>query len=94
MAKKLGNTVGVNQLWNESKIPSDSAIYSTSPYTVSGVTITKNGDGSISVVTDANGATARVAVKIATSNTMPLNHTHFGRGSTSHAYTTSHPLSK
>jgi len=80
LKKKLGNTVGVNQQWDESKIPSDSALYGTNTYTANGVTFTKNGDGSISVQTVGGGATSDTSVKIATQTTMPLGQKHLIRG--------------
>lgn len=80
LKKKLGNSVSVNQQWDESKIPFDSALYSSNTYTANGVTFTKNGDGSITIQTDNGGATALTEVKIATAATIPLTQKHLIRG--------------
>ena len=61
----VGGTVAWNQLWDETRIPSDSSIYSSSTYTENNVTFTKNGDGSITIQTTAEGASANAHVKIA-----------------------------
>lgn len=61
----VGGTIAWNQLWDETAIPSDSVIYSSTTYTANGVTFTKNGDGSISIQTVSTGATAVTQVKIA-----------------------------
>ncbi len=77
----VGGTVAWNQVWSTSKIPSSSVIYSSSTYTLNGVTFTKNNDNSISIQTDANGATGYVEIKIGNEITLPevRNHTHMVR---------------
>jgi len=88
----VGGSVAWNQLWRESVIPSDSAIYSSSTYTANNVTFTKNGDGSISVQTTAEGASTKTNVKIASYSNASLgvlNFNHYIRavgGSLSTAY--------
>ena len=66
----IGGTVAWNQLWDETRIPSDSAIYSVSTYTANNVTFTKNGDGSITIQTTAEGASANTQIKIGNASTL------------------------
>ena len=66
----VGGTVVWNQLWDETMIPSDSAIYSVSTYTANNVTFTKNGDGSITIQTTAEGASAKTQIKIGNASTL------------------------
>ena len=72
----VGGSVVWNQLWDESKIPSDSAIKNVDTYTTNGVTLTKNGDGTISIQTDANGATELAEIKIGDVSTLPAVKDH------------------
>lgn len=79
-----GNTLVWNQLWDETMIPSDSNIYSSNTYTSNGITFTKNGDGSISVV---GTATADANVKIGTRDTIGLlDFKHLIKGSIGGTY--------
>ena len=86
--KELDTLVGVtmpwNQRWSYADIPDDSNIYSDSSYTANNVTFTKNNDGSISIQTNAEGASADVLVKIGNSawnnyniGNIIKNHVHF-----------------
>ena len=77
---KYGGNIEWNQLWKNSVIPTDSALYSVSTYTSNGVTFTKNSDNSITFQTDESGATADVSVKIAASlsgSIGSLNYVHY-----------------
>lgn len=58
LTKKLGNTVGVNQLFNPSA-------YEAVPATANGVTFVNNGDGSISITVASGGATANTYYQFA-----------------------------
>ena len=74
--KIVGGTVAWNQLIDLDNLPSDSALRSVTTYTSGGVTFTKNSDGSISVVTDENGAVDNPAVKIGNAVRLPTIQTH------------------
>lgn len=72
----VGGTIAWNQQIGLDHLPSDSALYSATTYTANGVTFTKNDDGSISVVTDAGGATANTSVKLGKQSTLPMVNSH------------------
>ena len=77
---KYGGLVEWNQIWENSVIPTDSALYSVSTYTSNGVTFTKNSDNSITIQTAESGATADVSVKIASAfsgSIGTMNYVHY-----------------
>ena len=70
-----GGTITWNQLFDYSNLPSDSVLYDTDTYTANNVTFTKNNDGSFSIQTTEEGASANAMVKIGNATKLPTMKT-------------------
>ena len=75
--KIVGGSIVWNQWLSNTKLPEDSALYSSDTFTQNNVTLAKNSNGGYTISTTEEGASARVQLKIGSSSLLP-NFTNNG----------------